>query len=304
MDIKTLRKIYHKRICQEIIRITTNPKTGKSYPNFADGTNRNSTDIANGIIKQLEYQSNVTVLSGQTAGGNFEQITRDFLESAFELLHHLQPGNYKYLTHLAISEFEQYEHLAQLTRLIEKLFQDEDIENSELATALGGEYIITPDIVVAKYPISDEIINKKGVIIDPDDNIAILTPMREFNKNKQSQPRKILFASISCKWTLRSDRGQNARTEALNLIRNRKGATPKIVAVTGEPLPSRIQSLALGTGDIDTVYHFALSEMMDTIEELKQNGNSGIEDQQDILTSLINGKRLRDISDLPFDLIN
>lgn len=31
-------------------------------------------------------------------------------------------------------------------------------------------------------------------------------------------------ASISAKFTMRSDRAQNSRTEALNLIRNRKGA--------------------------------------------------------------------------------
>ena len=53
---------------------------------------------------------------------------------------------------------------------------------------------------------------------------------------------------------MRSDRAQNSRTEALNLIRNRKGNLPHIVVVTGEPMPARIASLALGTGDIDCVY--------------------------------------------------
>jgi len=32
--------------------------------------------------------------------------------------------------------------------------------------------------------------------------------------------------------------------------------------VTGEPTPVRISSLALGTGDIDCVYHFALPELL------------------------------------------
>lgn len=48
-----------------------------------------------------------------------------------------------------------------------------------------------------------------------------------------------------------------------NLIRNRKGNLPHIVVVTGEPMPARIASLALGTGDIDCVYHFALYELVD-----------------------------------------
>jgi len=95
---------------------------------------------------------------------------------------------------------------------------------------------------------------------------------------------------------MRSDRAQNIRTEALNLIRNRKGNTPHIVAVTAEPLPTRIASLALGTGDLDCVYHFALPEMLEAVQGV------GGEDQLEMLTGMINGRRLRDISDLPFDL--
>ena len=105
-----------------------------------------------------------------------------------------------------------------------------------------------------------------------------------------------MHASISCKWTIRSDRSQNTRTEALNLIRNRKGRLPHIVAVTAEPLPTRLAALALGTGDLDCVYHFALHELQDSIKEINN------EDQLDMLMMLIDGRRLRDISDLPFDL--
>ena len=64
---------------------------------------------------------------------------------------------------------------------------------------------------------------------------------------------------------MRSDRAQNTRTEALNLIRGRKGNTPLIVAVTFEPLPSRIASLAMGTGDLDCTYHGALNELLEAV---------------------------------------
>ena len=95
---------------------------------------------------------------------------------------------------------------------------------------------------------------------------------------------------------MRSDRAQNSRTEALGLIRNRKGNLPHIVVVTGEPLPSRIASLALGTGDIDCVYHFALYELVRAVEQ------TGAEDSIEMLKMLIEGNRLKDISDLPIDL--
>ena len=95
---------------------------------------------------------------------------------------------------------------------------------------------------------------------------------------------------------MRSDRAQNARSEALNLIRNRKGRLPHVVVVTGEPTPSRLSSLALGTGDVDCVYHFALPELVSAVEEMDND------DSAELLKIMIEGNRLKDISDLPLDL--
>jgi len=209
----------------------------------------------------------------------------DFLGKAFALLHHLRPGRWYYDTEVPISEFDQFEHLADLEDLVEEL--------PTLASSLGTDYIIKPDIVIARYPVSDEEVNRETLIIGPADALAELTPLRE--KNAPAS-RMLLHASISCKWTLRSDRGQNARAEALNLVRNRKGSLPHVVAVTAEPLPTRIASLALGTGDLDCVYHFALHELIEAIREVDN------EDQMDMLQTLYDGRRLRDISDLVFDL--
>ena len=61
-------------------------------------------------------------------------------------------------------------------------------------------------------------------------------------------------------------------------------------------MPSRIASLAMGTGDIDCVYHFALYELVDAVAE------TGEETAMEMLKMLIDGKRLKDISDLPLDL--
>ena len=61
-------------------------------------------------------------------------------------------------------------------------------------------------------------------------------------------------------------------------------------------MPARIASLALGTGDIDCVYHFALKELVEAVKEIDA------EDSIEMLNILITGKRLKDISDLPLDL--
>ena len=181
-------------------------------------------------------------------------------------------------------DFAQYEHLAYLTKIIS--------ENRRLSTTLGNDYMVAPDVVVYRDLCDDEEINKEELIVTED-----ICKMADLRKKNDGRP--ILHASISAKWTMRSDRAQNSRTEALNLIRNRKGRLPHIVVVTGEPLPSRLASLALGTGDLDCVYHFALYELLDAVREY---GKYGREDIIETLENLIDGKRLKDISDLPLDL--
>lgn len=52
----------------------------------------------------------------------------------------------------------------------------------------------------------------------------------------------------------------------------------------------------MGTGDIDCVYHFALYELVQAVKEIQA------EDAIEMLNILIEGKRLKDISDLPLDL--
>lgn len=154
---------------------------------------------------------------------------------------------------------------------------------------MGNSYDISPDVIIVRSPEPDSTINAALPIVD--DSSGLLAPIRESN-----QRYGIVHAVVSCKWTLRSDRAQNARSEALNIIRNRKGRTPHIAVVTGEPSPSRLASLALGTGDIDTLYHFALPEL--TVATEASDNDEAIQ----TLHNLVDGNRLRDIADLPLDL--
>lgn len=281
MTINKLRKAYHKKICKRILGLRS------GVPNLADVSSKTSKILALGMVKNLGFSLCTSPPVGQTVGMVFGELTLDFLDKAFQLFHHIRPGKWIFSASqapLGIAAFDQYEHLSALDNAL-KIHKD-------LAAALGGDYIIKPDIVIGREPLSDSEINRDKDVLGKD-AISTLTPLR---KNNYQRPKPILHASISCKWTIRSDRSQNTRTEALNLIRNRKGKTPHIACVTAEPMPTRLASLAMGTGDIDCVYHMALPELTLSVKE------SGNEDQQDMLATLVTGKRLRDISDLPFDL--
>jgi hypothetical protein len=273
-----LRQKYLEQVCQHAIFWKS-----QNVPSIADVGSPLSKSLSWAIIEKIGFPVNKQNIKGQTAGKGFEEVTRDFLQEAFTLLAHLRPGNWQFSVQGNISSFEQYQHLAELNDLVKS--------HKQLQTALG-DYVVKPDIVVARIPVTDKEINQSENIVD-NQSPPTLTPLRLSNS---PNPLPILHASISCKLTLRSDRSQNARTEGLNLIRNRKGHTPHIAVVTAEPMPTRIASLALGTGDIDCVYHFALPELA---EAALATQNEAVIDS---LMVMVEGRRLRDIADLPFDL--
>jgi len=279
--IATARKNYHKELLSDgILSIDKN-----GTPSNADSSSKLSISIARGICDILMADVHEKTI-GQTSGAKFELVNMNFLNATFPLLQNLRPGTWHVeksgnRNSIKTASFVQYEHLDYLD-LLKK-------SDSKLAATIGNDYMVSPDIVVFRDPEPDEIINSDSLIVD--DNVCNLSDIR---KKVNSLP--ILHASVSAKWTMRSDRAQNSRTEALGLIRNRKGHLPHIVVVTGEPMPSRLASLALGTGDIDCVYHFALYELVESVRL------TCAEDSIEMLDILIKGKRLKDISDLPMDL--
>jgi NgoMIV restriction enzyme len=242
--------------------------------------------VANGILERLRSEVIGTCLASQMSGDEFESVMYAFLEETFLKLAHLRPGDWVIhqvigLAGSSLTRLEQYARLLTLKKAASM--------STELAAALGDDYTITPDLVIVRNLESDESINKQGILVD--NQVARRASLRAANGGEP-----ILHAIISCKWSLRSDRAQNARSEALNLIRNRKGRLPHIVVVTGEPSPSRLASLAIGTGDIDCMYHFALHELLESVAE------TGSDEAKDLMQIMTEGKRLRDISDLPLDL--
>ena len=127
-----------------------------------------------------------------------------------------------------------------------------------LRVEIGQDYMITPDVTVG---------------------LDVATP-------------PILHAAISCKFTIRSDRVQNIRHEAVGLIRHRRGRQPHIVTVTSEPLPTRLAAICRGTGEVDAVYHVCLTELSEVTERI------GNDDQRQALREAVGQRRLFDLHEL------
>lgn len=281
VEFASARRAFHEALLRSCLTIDA-----LGRPSNSDGTNRASVALAKGIADLLKAETVGERAAGQTSGNQFEAICAEYVRRTFLKLGHLRPGSWEVLhvkgrNRLEIARYEQYSHLVALDKAAKN--------DPELAAALGSDYTITPDVVVVRHTEDDETINTPDVLVD--DTVATLASLRQ-----REGGLPLLHASISCKWTIRSDRAQNARSEALNLVRNRKGRLPHVVVVTAEPTPSRLTSIALGTGDFDCVYHFALYELQETVRAL------GMHDAADTLEIMVAGDRLKDISDLPLDL--
>jgi len=279
--IDEARRDYHAVLLEKVLLRDENGVLSN-----ADITRPGTIAVADAIFKRLSPKVTGARLASRSVSKEFEAATYGFLAQIFVKFSQLPPDSLSVQRVTGEGEnplagIGEYEHLWPLkqTALID----------TQLAATLADGNMITPDIVIVRRGESDEQINHPRLLVD--DSVAQRASLRLKNGGMP-----LLHASISCKWTLRSDRAQNARSEALNLIRNRKGRLPHIVVVTGEPSPSRLASLAIGTGDIDCVYHFALHELLESVEE------AGSDEAKDLMAIMTEGKRLRDISDLPLDL--
>lgn len=276
------RSKFHKSILKSLLICNE-----KGIPSNADKSQASSVAYAKSIFAQIGGTSNNLGEScAQTKGDEFEREVCEYIWATFAKLEKLRPGKWDIIqikgrNKNIIGNYAQYGHLSELANIIN--------QNPQMSAYLGNDYTVAPDVVIARNLESDEELNTPSAIVDKESALAA-----DIREGEGKLP--LLHASISCKWTLRSDRAQNARAEALNLIRNRKGRQPHIIVVTGEPTPSRLSSLALGTGDIDCVYHIALYELQKAVQE------SGNDEALSMLNTMIDGKRLKDISDLPLDL--
>lgn len=294
------RSEFHRELFnRNILTCSTNAKSETGYiASNGDSGQKFSSTLSHKLAQKIAGDLDMTVpvlakkREGQSLGNDFEILCQEFIKNCFLKMDHIRPGTWIVeqvggRTEDKVSKYAQYSHLADLKRLAE--------QHVGLASFLGNGYTVAPDVIIARRPEPDTIINK-GKIPLVDSTVATMSTLRQVNCNG-AKAEEILHASISCKFTMRSDRAQNTRTEALSLLRNRKGRSPHIVSLTAEPTPSRISSIALGTGDVDCSYHFALYELKELLEECDK-----WEDALDQLNTMIEGKRLRDISDLPLDL--
>ena len=113
-------------------------------------------------------------------------------------------------------------------------------------------------------------------------------------------PLPHLAAGFSVKWTLRTDRAQDPRSQGAKLSALRRGRMPHFGVVVMEPRPYYLSLLGRGSGDVDCVYHLHLPALEAALESVC-NGPAATSSQRqtwDTFLRLRDQGRLRDYDDL------
>lgn len=230
---------------------------GKLVPNTADIASVTSMNLAGAVLDNLGVARDVPTDVPRDGGGALEQMTRHDLQSQLATL--APERSWAVDCGTLISRFEQYRHLDALDALVKA--------QPELRVTIGMDYMIRPDVTVGIAP-----------------------PVQLMVENPEAVA--FLHAVVSCKWTIRSDRVQNIRHEFGQMIRHRRGRQPHLITLTAEPLPTRLASIARGTGEVDATYHVAFDALDQAVAQL------GNRDQEDAWRECVDQGRLKSYAEL------
>ncbi|MDX3383595.1 NgoMIV family type II restriction endonuclease [Streptomyces niveiscabiei] len=178
----------------------------------------------------------------------------------------------------SFSEFEQFTHLtaardlrSDMTKEVTKAVKELEAYSASagldeaVLTKLMGHLESIRQQVAASEERRIELLNLQGEesLLKLDVTIA----RKLTNGLDEATPMRHLVAGLSLKWTLRTDRAQDCRSQGVKMAALRRGRMPHFAAVTMEPRPAMLALLGRGSGDIDCVYHLHLPALSDAIDE-------------------------------------
>jgi hypothetical protein len=107
----------------------------------------------------------------------------------------------------------------------------------------------------------------------------------------------LLDVGLSLKWSLRTDRAQDCRSQGAKMSALRRGRMPHFGVVTMEPRPYMLNLLGGGSGDVDCVYHLDLPALTAAVDRVYVGSKQRIKGR-DLLHRLIDQRRIRDYDEL------
>lgn len=203
---------------------------------------------------------------------------------------------------LALNEFEQFRHVGALRTMRAEPSREYVKAWSKLNSFVRGRL---NDQALARFEILSEAVEaaisaeteSRRLLLEEVGDESLLNLDVTASRQRPGPRSPTLEIGLSLKWSLRTDRAQDCRSQGAKMASLRRGRMPHFAVVTMEPRPYMLNLLGGGSGEVDCVYHLALPALSVAIEQVCA-GNSRRRGALDTFNRLVAQRRLRDWDEL------
>jgi hypothetical protein len=268
-------------------------------PNTSDQTDKGSVELGEALFEVLGVRPEAK--GDEPTGSPFaQQVARHLSTKMAEVTDRLVVEPEKRL-----NAFQQYRHVGALgdlepgaSREYVKAFSRLKAEVRKRISSPPSAVIRLEEMIAAvERAASEEAEKRRSVLIEVGAESLLKLDVSIAEPQQSRLPELLL--GLSLKWSLRTDRAQDCRSQGAKLSALRRGRMPHFAAVTMEPRPYMLNLLGGGSGDVDCVYHLdlpALTEAIQRVYRSKTDKNS----LRTVATfeRLVDQRRLRDYDEL------
>ncbi|MEV0950868.1 NgoMIV family type II restriction endonuclease [Promicromonospora sp. NPDC050249] len=135
------------------------------------------------------------------------------------------------------------------------------------------------------------------LILDEAGDESLLKPDVTGSRRNPYAELPLLETGLSLKWSLRTDRAQDCRSQGAKMSTLHRGRMPHFAAFTMEPRPTMLNLLAGGSGVVDCVYCLDLTTLQVAVDNVYSRTNQRIR-TRDMFRRLVDMRRIRGYDEL------
>lgn len=270
-------------------------KNGK--PNTSDANDNFSVELGEALFDALGVSKRAR--GSEPTGDPFSKKVAGELTSELEALGStlaIEPER-------ALNEFEQFRHVGALRDMRPEPSRDYLKAWSALGRFVRGR-LSDPkalarfeELAAAVKSATDAETEARRLLLEEVGGESLLNLDVTASRQRHSPRTPTLEMGLSLKWSLRTDRAQDCRSQGAKMASLRRGRMPHFAVVTMEPRPYMLNLLGGGSGEVDCVYHLDLPALRRSVEEVC-SAKPRRRKTLDTFNRLVAQRRLRDWDEL------
>lgn len=204
-----------------------------------------------------------------------------------------------------LNKFQQYRHVGAIGDLAADPSRAYSTAWRRLRDEVGKR-VTTPPSAVARMQtlltaveaaVDEEVETRRGILAEVGSESLLRLDVTAAEAQDGRLPE--LLVGLSLKWSLRTDRAQDCRSQGAKLAALRRGRMPHFATVTMEPRPYMLNLLGGGSGDVDCVYHLDLAALTVAVDSVYGGRtDKASRNTKDTFRRLVDQRRVRDYDEL------